>query len=529
MITTRLSDLIRGLSHQRAAEDAPVPQRAPLRPLPRTRGLRCAAALCAALMVSPVLVGFTWAPLPQSPDPAPREPAAANRYFHSAAAQKQEQRKVFAHYMPTFPISLDNKDGDQDYYATQYLTVQGEHGKHAAYGGYLRDRPLPRAASDRSDWQTADFETEIGQAKSVGIDGFAVDVLESHASSNVVDRIMGAATAVGDFAILVTPDVTGPIGELSADAFAADIAPYLSAQSAFHLDDGRPVLGAYAAERKSAAWWTNVLNILRTTYKTSAAFVPTFLNVGDAPESFAPFSYGFSMWGGRNPTAMADTDLGHGSPIDVIRRTRQLGKLWMQPVAFQDARPHSGVFEEADNGQTNRLGWQLADETRAEWVQLITWNDYSESTAMAPSVAHGWRILDMNAYDISWFKTGAPPAVDRDALFVSFRDQPVNATPRYPQTTLTRVVSTSVAPRDTIEVVAFATAPGKVSLTTGSQVRTCDVAAGRTVCTFPLSLGSFSATMTRDGATVATAQSNADITENPYTQDLQYRVVGGLR
>jgi hypothetical protein len=53
--------------------------------------------------------------------------------------------------------------------------------------------------------------------------------------------------------------------------------------------------------------------------------------------------------------------------------------------------------------------------------------------------------------------------------------------------------------------------------------------AGRTVCTFPLTVGSFSATMTRSGATVATAQSNADVTESPYTQDLQYRVVGGLR
>jgi hypothetical protein len=481
------------------------------------------------LLVLPVLVGFTGAPPPQSPDPAPAEPAAAIRYFHSEVVEKQGQRKVFAHYMTSFPISIDNKDPDQDYYATQYLTVHGEHGKHAAYGGFLRDRPLPRPVGDRTDWQLADLETEIGQAKSVGIDGFAVDVLEPRAASNVVSRMLGAAAAVGDFSILVTPDVTGPLGAMSPDAFAADVAPYLVAPSAFHLDDGRPVLGAFAAERKPAAWWTNVLNILRTTFKTSAAFVPTFVNVADSPESFASFSYGFSMWGGRNPSAMADQDLGRGSPVDVIRRTRQLGKLWMQPVAFQDARPRSGVFEEADNGLTNRLAWQLADQQRADWVQLVTWNDYSESTAMAPSVAHGWRILDMNAYDITWFKTGTPPAIVRDALFVSFRNQPVSATPKYPETSLAHVVPTSVAPRDMVEVVAFATEPAQVSLRAGTQVHTCDVSAGRTVCTFPLSLGSFSATMTRDGVAVATAQSDADVTETPYTQDLQYRVVGGLR
>nr|WP_281253365.1 endo-1,3-alpha-glucanase family glycosylhydrolase [Mycobacterium numidiamassiliense] len=431
--------------------------------------------------------------------------------------------------MTSFPISIDNKGADQDYYATQYLTVHGEKGIHAAYGGYLRDRPLPRPVSDRADWQLADVETEIGQAKSVGIDGFAVDVIALRASSNVVDRMLKAASVAGDFDILVTADVTGPLGAMDPEAFAAEIAPYLVAPGAFHLADGRPVLGAFAAERKPTSWWTSVLNILRTQFNAPAAFVPTFLDVADSPENFAPFSYGFSMWGGRSPSEMADHDTGRGSPVDVIRRTHQLGKLWMQPVAFQDARPRSGVFEESDNSLTNRLSWQLADQQRAEWVQLITWNDYSESTAMAPSVAHGWRILDMNAYDITGFKTGAVPAVDRDALFVSFRDQPVSATPRYPETSLTRVVPSSAPPRDTVEVVAFATAPAQVSVRAGSQVHSCDVAEGRTICTFPLTLGSFSATMTRAGAEVATAQSNADITETPYTQDLQYRVVGGLR
>jgi hypothetical protein len=457
------------------------------------------------------------------------QPAAASRYFHSEVVEKQNPRKVFAHYMPSFPISIDNKDSDQDYYATQYLTVRGENGIHAAYGGYLRDRPLPRAVGDRTDWQLADLETEIGQAKSGGIDGFAVDVIVPRASSDVVDRILGAAAAVGDFDILVTADVTGSLGAMSAAAFAAEIAPYLAAPGAFHLADGRAVLGAFAAERKPAAWWMDVLDILRTKIGTPVAFVPTFLNVADSLESFAPFSYGFSMWGGRSPNAVADSDVARGSSMNVIRRTRQLGKLWMQPVSFQDARPRSGVFEESENGITNRLSWQLADQQRADWVQLITWNDYAESTAMAPSVAHGWRILDMNAYDIMWFKTGTAPAVVRDALFVSSRDEPVNATPRYPETSLAHVVPSSMPPRDMVEVVAFATAPAQVSLRVGSQVHTCDVSAGRSVCTFPLSLGSFSATMTRAGVTVATAQSNADVTETPYTQDLQYRVVGGLR
>jgi hypothetical protein len=90
-------------------------------------------------------------------------------------------------------------------------------------------------------------------------------------------------------------------------------------------------------------------------------------------------------------------------------------------------------------------------------------------------------------------------------------------------------VSETVPPRDTIEVVAFATAPSRIFIRAGTQYYSCDVPAGRGICVYPLSLGSISAEMRRNGAVVATARSNADVTETPYVQDLQYRVVGGLR
>lgn len=490
-----------------------------------SRYIRRSSCWAVSLIVPCLLL----APTPQSVEPRPMPQTAVTPYLPFDLIETDSRRKVFAHYMPSFPISIDNKEGSEDYYATQYLTVNGENGVHAPYGGFLRDRPLPRAPSNLYDWQLADLRTEIGQAKSVGIEGFAVDVIDPRATSGVVDQILQAAAQARSFAILITADTTGPLGAMTPFDFAADVAPYLAAPSAFRLSDGRAVLGAFAAERQAPAWWVNIVSILRDKFKLAVAFVPTFLDVADNPEKFAPFSYGFSMWGGRSPRAMTGYDIGSGSPVNIIRLTRQLGRLWMQPVPFQDARPRSGTFEESDNGLTNRLAWQLAEQQDAEWAQLITWNDYSESTAMAPSVAHGWSILDMNAYDIAWFKTGTPPRIVRNALFVSYRDQFASASPAYPETSLMHVIPTSAPPRDMIEVVAFATAPSQVSVWVGTQKYSCDVPAGRGICTFPLSLGSISAEMRRAGRVVATARSNADVTETPYVQDLQYRVVGGLR
>lgn len=492
------------------------------------------SALVSLLMLGAVL-SLAWAPHRSDPttvletDPPAMPATTVTPYLPFNLPGKESPREVFAHYMPNLPISIDNKDGDEDYYAKQYLTTYGEGGEHAAYGGFLRDRPLPRAHSDLPDWQLADLRTEIDQAKSVGIDGFAVDVLQPRAASHVVDQILQAAAASDKFTVLITADITGPLGAMTAADFAADVAPYLTAPGAFRLGDGRPVLGAFAAEQQSPAWWASVFDVLRDKFNVAVAFVPTFLDVADNPEKFAPFSYGFSMWGGRDPNAMTVEDAGRGSSVDVIRRAHQLGRLWMQPVAFQDSRPRSGTFWESANSLTNRLAWQLADEQHAEWVQLITWNDYAESTAMAPSVAHGWRILDMNSYDIFRYKFGRSPRIVRDALFFSYRAQPFGARPVYPETSLMHVVPDSVPPRDTIEVVAYATAPSQVSVRAGQQDHSCQVPAGRGVCTFPLSLGSISAEMRRNGVVVAAARSNADVTGTPYVQDLQYRVVGGLR
>jgi Glycosyl hydrolase family 71 len=481
----------------------------------------------AFLLVLAAVLSLVW--VSQCTYPTIVRATSGTLYLPFNMVETQTPRKVFAHYMPNFPISIDNEDGDEDYYAKQYLTVDGENGIHAAYGGFLRDRPLPRAHSNLPAWQQADLVTEIAQAKSVGIDGFAVDVIDPRATSNVVDRMLQAAAAAGNFTILITADITGPFGATSAADFAADIAPYLTGPAAFHLADGRSVLGAFAAERQAPAWWVSVFDILRDQFKLAVAFVPTFLDVSDNPEKFAPFSYGFSMWGGRNPSAMTVDDVGRSSPVGIIRRTHQLGKLWMQPVALQDCRPRNGTFEEAANGLTNRLAWQLADQPQTEWVQLVTWNDYAETTAIAPSVAHGWRILDMNAYDLAWFKFDKPPRIVRDALFVSYRDQPTGARPVYPETSLMQLTPASIPPRDTIEVVAFATAPSQVHVSAGTEDYSCDVRAGRGICTFPLSLGSISAEIRRDNTVVATARSDADVTDTPYVQDLQYRVVGGLR
>jgi hypothetical protein len=363
----------------------------------------------------------------------------------------------------------------------------------------------------------------------VGIDGFAVDIAAPDIQNEQINRLLTEAHSAGNFTIMVTADMSGPLSDVSEADFARQFAPYLSSPGAYRLSDGRVVLQAFYAEAKSASWWGTTLTTLNDNYDVHVAFVPTFLDATDNMDAFAPVSYGFGNWGGRNPADADPNSTLPGSQVDAIRRAHALGKIWMQPVAFQDDRPRASIYQESQNSTLNSNDWQIAENEGAEWVQLVTWNDYAEGTAMAPSVDHGYRMLDMQAYSIADFKYGANPTVVRDALYVSNRTQPANAISIWPETQPMQVRPGTPAPVDNVEVVVFATAPATVVATIGGVTSTCAVGAGRSVCTFPLRTGDVTVGLLRNGTYTALVRSPYSVTSTPYVQDLEYHVAGGLR
>ncbi len=87
-------------------------------------------------------------------------------------------KKVFALYMFNFPLSIDNKDPDNDYYTTGYLNpyAGGVEAKWNKYGGFLRSRPWPRPPINATNFKDYDFANEVRRARSLGIDGFIIDI-----------------------------------------------------------------------------------------------------------------------------------------------------------------------------------------------------------------------------------------------------------------------------------------------------------------------------------------------------------------
>ncbi|MGD7707106.1 endo-1,3-alpha-glucanase family glycosylhydrolase [Microlunatus sp. Y2014] len=461
---------------------------------------------------APKLVLTTQVPTTQPPvAPTTEQHVLAVADAGSVASSK----KVFAHYFPPYPVSFDNLPAERDYYARHYLDPQGEGGKHLAYGGLLRDRPLPVEPSADPDWELRNLEREIEQAKRAGIDGFVVDLLSAQGRNwETAELLLQAADNVGGFSVAPMVDATASFADRTPAEVADQLAPLFAHASAYRTGEGY-LLSSFAAERKPVTWWQDLVTDLEQRHRVPITLQAVFLGAG--PEhlaDFAPIADGYGSWGARSPGSVDRMP-------DFAARAHQLGKTWMEPVTVQDVRHRTFSYAESQNTDVLRGTWRRAIEGDADHVQLVTWNDYSESTGFAPSRAHGWAFLSAVSYYATWFHTGQQPVLTADTLVVSHRTQFTDAASSLPPMDPT-LAGSDTPPRNTVEVLALLREPGEVRVSVGGTVTTFSAPAGVSVHTVPLGLGEVAAALDRGGSRVIRVASPYEVVADPEVRDLQY-------
>jgi Glycosyl hydrolase family 71 len=419
-------------------------------------------------------------------------------------------KKVFAHYFYPFPLSIDNRSPKTDYYNTQFLNKEGESDKWSAQGGYLRQRPLPVNASSDSHWKQLNMQLEVSTAIARGITGFAFDVMSVDQVTNATSQLhlmLNAAQAVDSrFKIMVMPDMTALGSDF--DGVVQIIESVAKSPAAYKLADGRLVVSAFDANLKSPAWWQAVLTRVKAA-GISVAFVPTFLGWTQYADLYESISYGYGDWGTATANASSlledDASISHES----------FNKIFMMPVDSQQFRPKNYQFWEAGNSASFRVGWNNAIQGKADWVQLVTWNDYSESGEVSPytditlNPSIGTGYYNLNGYFATWFLTGHTPTLTHDVLYYFYRREPTNA--KAPRQSQADKQTGSDAAENDIELLAFLTAPGDLKITIGGKTFTHSAAAGMVSYKIPTQPGTPVFTLSRGGKDVFSFQGGVSI------------------
>ena len=381
----------------------------------------------------------------------------------------------------------------------------------------------PRGAMDAAgaykDPTVEDFVQEIREAHDAGIDGFVLNCGEwkgqNRYKTNSLLLFEAARRFGSQFKLFFSPD------HLTADEAADMIVTYANHPSHFRYE-GRPVLSSFDGD---SGWARDVRSKLRQLNAGEIYFVPFF---------YPPIKRKTLIASDVETLIEDDKDVidgyfyfGAGGTGDVLADAIRLnaqawsrnGKLFMAGIApyYRGYGNNFIVFE--NNGYESLVKqWTAAIESKTQWVELVTWNDWTEDTYFAPlspeRISTRWINLwgdllshdgfrEANRYFIDWFKSGKRPAIERERLFYAYRLHRKyllgHPFPGQPQQALP---GGTLALQDRVHALAFLRQPAVLVVRMGPVSERVEVPAGVNVVSVPMRTGAVSFELLRQGAVI---------------------------
>jgi glucan endo-1,3-alpha-glucosidase len=299
---------------------------------------------------------------------------------------------------------------------------------------------------------------DVRAAMELGIDGFAINAFSGDQAKNYFPAFIEAADAIGakNFKFFLSADMT--LGFTSQD-IVATIKTFGNNPHYLKVD-GKPLLSTYGGQALGAQWWEdNVLSPLKAS-GNPVTFIPYFDRNNpnrDSPNDHnwtkvietynsidGLFNFGIPK---SPPFPLNDENIGNHwwSLLDgqesLARSLKLKGKLYIASYTpYYWAVCHSArQYTETQGGRGMENAWRsIVTKQHPPIVEIVTWNDYSESTfiqpthvpltktAGIPSLPHLGHY-ELLKYYISWYKSGHEPTVVKDSMFFFHRTHPNEA------------------------------------------------------------------------------------------------------
>ncbi len=300
---------------------------------------------------------------------------------------------------------------------------------------------LPTAGGDAS---VEDYKKEIEQAQALGIDGFALNsggwTIEKKIPSykERTSRIYEAAKQLGTgFKLFISADFAT---KLNFPEFTDMVLSFRDHPNQLKVD-GKPVISSYKGEN------IDLTRNARTAFTDeNAIFLIPFLRSN--PQVELPSQELVEGVFRANQDLDGFFDFGAaGSPQDLCAATKRMagvwmgaGKVFMAPVTpYYRGRGKNFRMFESRGFEGMAMQWENAINLGVDWVEIVTWNDWAESSYIAqfgtPADTHFWDdhygkmlshrgFAEASKHYIKWFKDAKEPAITEDRFFYFYRVHP---------------------------------------------------------------------------------------------------------
>jgi hypothetical protein len=197
---------------------------------------------------------------------------------------------------------------------------------------------------------------------------------------------------------------------------------------------------------------------------------------------------------------------------DIARVVREAGAEWSGPGGMhqkENLLPGGGEVFMPRGTEWLRGVWTGMIRDEATLIQLITWNDYTENTNLAPAYNTRYAIYDLTGYFIDWWRKGGVPAPDRDRVYLTYAKYAKDA-PSWP-------FRIGMRSDRALEVLTILTAPATVRLP--GRGLEYEAPAGLHAEQFPITPGAVVAEVVRSGQVAVRLESPEPITDRPFRED----------
>ncbi len=381
---------------------------------------------------------------------------------------------------------------------------------------------------------------EIADARAMGIDGFVIELFgfETHPASRKSADLVFEAAARSDpaFKLFIMLSIPGRgSGNWTPFDMVAAVRDYASRPSYFRID-GRPVVATWRGEQMDPDWWLqNFMGPLKAMGLTPY-FMPYFPN---KPVARVIAGFG-SMISAYYNFAVADPDKGIATSRewDALFAARHIPFIHAFGPAYWQVcsdKPGQSRYFEHQAGEGFAKNWAyVLHELKPNLAIYSVWNDFGEDNFLVPAdeppaffrnpAVPTWThrgFSELSKYYTRWFKTGAPPPIERDTMFFFYRQHPKDLPPPPSDQCLItdQVIQLFGDVQDDLYITTMLSAPAELRVVTGGRETRQAVAAGIQHTRVPFALGKPLFELSRGGKVIARKAGTLEITDKPSTRN----------
>lgn len=347
---------------------------------------------------------------------------------------------------------------------------------------------------------TYSYADDIKRAMAAGIDAFAVNYGGWSNDFNKWDTYLKqifAAAETAKFKLFLTWDMTSV---KDPNMIVRLQNQYAKSPSQLYYNNRLFMSTFDITDNPNFNWKNDVLNKIVTSNGNKVYFVPGTTQ-GSAKDLFAR-SYVDGVFNWIHPGDTYSSDLARDKTFNQQRDATK--KTWMQGIApwFYKHYPQYNWGNVQDNKLFYNKFRQYANPTKGcnpDFIQLVTWNDFGESSYFGPPNVKGDleayatlnhnAMLDLTSYFIRWYKSGKQPIITTNKIYWYYITQPKDNRGSNDPVGIPQDAAQMI---NSINVVAMLTKATTITVTNGGKTVNLAAPAGLSQLTTPFKVGSVS-------------------------------------